>query len=155
MLYVCENNLYAASTPATSTLAHRDVAARAAGYDIPGVVVDGNDVTAVYDAAQKAVARARNGEGPSLIECKTYRWRGHTERVGGADPRPQGEIRAWQERDPIERFVAGLMDQGCITQEVWQEMDEEILEEIEDAVQFAKESPFPDLEAAIEDVFAE
>ena len=82
MLYVCENNLYAASTPATSTLAHRDVAARAAGYDIPGVVVDGNDVTAVYDAAQKAVARARNGEGPTLIECKTYRWRGHTERVG-------------------------------------------------------------------------
>ena len=75
--------------------------------------------------------------------------------LGGADPRPQGEIRAWQERDPIERFVAGLMDQGCISQEAWQEMDEEILAEIEDAVQFAKESPFPDLEAAIEDVFAE
>lgn len=155
MIYVCENNLYAASTPAASTLAHSDVAARAAGYDIPGVVVDGNDVMAVYDAAQEAVARARKGEGPSLIECKTYRWRGHTERVGAADPRPQSELRAWKDRDPIERFVAGLMDQGCITQEAWQEMDEEILAEIEASVQFSKESPFPDLEAAVEDVFAE
>ncbi len=155
VIYVCENNLYAASTPAASTLAHRDVAARAAGYDIPGIVVDGNDVIAVYEAAQNAVARARNGEGPTLIECKTYRWRGHTERIGGSDPRPQSEIQAWKQRDPIERFVANLMDQRCLTQAAWQKMDEEILAAIEDAVQFAKASPFPDLEAATEDVFAE
>jgi TPP-dependent pyruvate/acetoin dehydrogenase alpha subunit len=155
MLYVCENNLYAASTPATSTLAHSDVAARAAGYGIPGIIVDGNDVMAVYQAAQTAVDRARNGEGPTLIECKTYRWRGHTERVGGADPRPEDEVKAWQQKDPIERFVADLMERSYITQEAWQKMDEEILVEIEDAVTFSKESPFPDLEDALEDVFAE
>ena len=82
MLYVCENNLYAASTAAVNTLALGDVSARAAGYGIPGVVVDGNDVLAVFEAAQVAVSRARRGEGPTLIECKTYRWRGHTERIG-------------------------------------------------------------------------
>ena len=74
--------------------------------------------------------------------------------MGELIPRPQSEIRAWKERDPIERFVAGLMDQGCITQDAWQEMDREILAEIEASVQFSKESPFPDLEAAVEDVFA-
>jgi pyruvate dehydrogenase E1 component alpha subunit len=155
MLYVCENNLHAASTPASSTLAHSDVAARAAGYDIPGIIVDGNDIMAVYDAAQTAVNRARNGEGPTLIECKTYRWRGHTERIGGSDPRPQEEINTWKEKDPIDRFVSGLMDQGTIDQEAWQKMDSEILEAVEASVKFAKESPFPELEDALKDVFAD
>src|SRR5256886_11853731 len=96
MLYVCENNLYAAQTTAASTQALRDVAARAAGYGIPGVVVDGNDIFAVYQAANRAVERARTGGGPTLIECKTYRWRGHTERKGQPDPRDPGEREAWQ-----------------------------------------------------------
>ena len=82
MLYVCENNMYAAQTAAAATHALGDVAGRAAGYGIPGVVVDGNDAFAVYQAANTAVARARAGDGPTLIECKTYRWRGHTERAG-------------------------------------------------------------------------
>ena len=155
MLYVCENNLYAASTAATSTLAHSDVAARAAGYGIPGVIVDGNDILAVYEAAETAIARARKGEGPTLIECKTYRWRGHTERVGGVDLRPQEEIKAWKQKDPIERFVAGLMDQGALNQEEWQKIDQNILNEIEEAVRFARESPFPEPDAALQDVFAE
>ncbi|MCZ6632739.1 MAG: thiamine pyrophosphate-dependent dehydrogenase E1 component subunit alpha [bacterium] len=155
MLYVCENNLYAASTAATSTLAHSDVAARAAGYGIPGVIVDGNDILAVYEAAETAIVRARKGEGPTLIECKTYRWRGHTERVGGVDPRPQEEIKAWKQKDPIERFVAGLMDQGALNQEEWQKIDQNILNEIEEAVRFARESPFPEPDAALQDVFAE
>ncbi len=154
MLYVCENNLWAANTAAGSTLAHSDVAARAAGYDIPGVVVDGNDVMAVHGAAQAAVNRARGGEGPTLIECKTYRWRRHTERVGGADPRPQDEIEAWQEKDPIKRFTTGLMAQGVLSDEAWQKMDEEILSAIEQAVRFSEDSPFPEPEAAVEDVFA-
>ena len=88
----------------------RDVAARAAGYGIPGVVVDGNDIFAVYQAANRAVERARAGEGPSLIECKTYRWRGHTERRGQADVRDPAEVEAWKRRDPIaqlERQLAG------------------------------------------------
>ena len=155
MLYVCENNLYSAGTTAAETLALSDVAARAAGYGIPGVVVDGNDVMAVYEAAEAAVNRARAGQGPTLIECKTYRWRGHTERPGQADPRPQEEIEAWQQRDPINRFATNLMDQGLLTEETWQKMDAEILAAIEDAVKFAEDSPFPAPEAAVEDIFAE
>ena len=155
MLYVCENNLYAASTAAADTLALGDVAARAAGYGIPGVVVDGNDVLAVYGAAEAAVSRARGGEGPTLIECKTYRWRGHTERIGGEDPRPQGEIEGWQQKDPIQRLATGLREQGLLGDEEWQQMDDEILAAVEQAVKFAADSPFPDPEAAVEDVFAD
>ena len=155
MLYVCENNLYSAGTIAADTLALSDVAARAAGYGIPGVVIDGNDVMAVYEAAEAAVNRARAGQGPTLIECKTYRWRGHTERPGQADPRPQAEIEEWRQRDPINRFVTNLMDQGILTEEAWQKMDAEILAAIEDAVKFSEESPFPDPEAAVEDIFAD
>lgn len=154
MLYVCENNLYAASTAAVNTLALGDVSARAAGYGIPGVVVDGNDVLAVFEAAQVAVSRARRGEGPTLIECKTYRWRGHTERIGGEDSRPQSEIKAWQQKDPIQRFVNSLKENGLLEDEVWERMDQEILAEVEQAVRFSLDSPFPDPEMAVEDVFA-
>jgi len=154
MLYVCENNLWAAATAATATLAHNDVAARAAGYDIPGVIVDGNDVVAVYAAAAAAVSRARAGSGPTLIECKTYRWRGHTERTGGTDPRPQEEIEEWQRKDPIPRLITNLQEQGLLSDADWQQLDEGILAAIEQAVRFAADSPFPDLETALEDVFA-
>ena len=155
MLYVCENNLYSAGTTAAETLALSDVAARAAGYGIPGVVVDGNDVMAVYEAAEAAVNRARAGQGPTLIECKTYRWRGHTERPGQEDPRPKEEIEEWRQRDPINRFATSLMEHGILTEEAWQKMDAEILAAIEHAVKFSEESPFPDPEAAVEDIFAE
>ncbi len=155
MLYVCENNLYSAGTIAADTLALSDVAARAAGYGIPGVVVDGNDVMAVYEAAEAAVNRARAGQGPTLIECKTYRWRGHTERPGQEDPRPKEEIEEWRQRDPINRFTTSLMEHGLLTEEAWQKMDAEILAAIEDAVKFSEESPFPEPEAAVEDIFAE
>ena len=155
MLYVCENNLYSAGTTAAETLALSDVAARAAGYGIPGVVVDGNDVMAVYEAAEAAVNRARAGQGPTLIECKTYRWRGHTERPGQEDPRPKEEIEEWQQRDPINRFATSLMEHGILTEEAWQKMDADILTAIEEAVKFSEESPFPEPEAAVEDIFAE
>ena len=155
MLYVCENNLYSAGTTAAETLALSDVAARAAGYGIPGVVVDGNDVMAVYEAAEAAVNRARAGQGPTLIECKTYRWRGHTERPGQEDPRPKEEIEEWRQRDPINRFATNLMEHGILTEDAWQKMDAEILGAIEDAVKFSEESPFPEPEAAVEDIFAE
>ena len=154
MLYVCENNLYSAGTTAAETLALSDVAARAAGYGIPGVVVDGNDVMAVYEAAEAAVSRARAGQGPTLIECKTYRWRGHTERPGQEDPRPKEEVEEWRQRDPINRFAKNLMDQGILTEEAWQKMDAEILAAVEEAVEFAEESPFPEPAAAVEDIFA-
>ena len=156
VLYVCENNLWAVNTPATQSVSVGDVAARAAGYGIPGVVVDGNDVLAVYDATVEAVARARAGDGPSLIECKTYRWRSHTERVGQRDVRPPDEIDAWLQKDPIARLVAHLkQQQGQLSEDEWQTMDAEILRSIEAAVEFSKASPFPALEAALEDVFAD
>ncbi|MDH3701585.1 MAG: thiamine pyrophosphate-dependent dehydrogenase E1 component subunit alpha [Alphaproteobacteria bacterium] len=156
MLYVCENNLYAAQTPATQTLAYEDVAARAAGYGIPGVVVDGNDIFAVHEAAAEAVARARAGDGPTLIECKTYRWRAHTERVNQPDYRPPAEIEDWKQKDPIARLVQHLkQQQGQLSDEEWQTMDDEIMRDIEASVAFAEASPFPAPEAALDDLFAE
>ncbi len=155
MLYVCENNLYAAQTPATQTLAYEDVAARAAGYGIPGVVVDGNDIFAVHEAATEAVARARAGDGPTLIECKTYRWRAHTERVNQPDYRPPAEIEDWKKKDPIARLVQHLkQQQGQLSDEEWQAMDDEIVQEIEASVAFAEASPFPAPETALDDLFA-
>jgi TPP-dependent pyruvate/acetoin dehydrogenase alpha subunit len=155
ILYVCENNLWASNTAAADTLALGDVAARAAGYGIPGVVVDGNDVLEVYEVAATAVSRARAGKGPTLIECKTYRWRMHTERPGQADRRPQEEIDPWLQKDPINRLVTELMEQGILNEGAWQKIDDEILAAIEGAVKFAEESPFPNVETAVEDVFAD
>lgn len=155
MIYVCENNLWAAQTPSSKTLALPDVAARAAAYGIPGVIVDGNDVLAVYDAAVEAVARARAGDGPTLIECKTYRWRAHTERKEQADRRPPEEIEKWKKDDPIPRFIEYIRThQGQLSDKEWQAMDRDVLDAIERSVAFAKSSPFPAPEAALEDVFA-
>ena len=131
------------------------MAERAAAYGIPGVVVDGNDVRAVYEVAEAAVQRARAGQGPTLIECKTYRWRNHTEIKGVPDPRPQEELDEWKHKDPIARLVGSLTEQGSLTQDAWQKMDADILQAVEAAVTFAKDSPFPELETALEDVFAD
>jgi len=154
MLYVCENNLYAAQTAAASTHALSDVAARAAGYGIPGVVVDGNDIFAVYQAASRAVARARAGGGPSLIECKTYRWRRHTERPTQIDLREQAEIEMWKGRDPIARLERQLRDQGDLDDAGRDALEREIMAALEAAVAFAEASPFPTPEQATEDVFS-
>ena len=155
MLYVCENNSYGVNTPATEAVSVANVADRAAAYGIPGVVVDGNDALAVYEVAEAAVKRARAGQGPSLIECKTYRWRAHTEIKGTPDRRPPEEVEEWKRKDPIARLTARLQEQGHLTEAAWKKMDEEILQAIADAVTFAKESPFPGLDTALEDVFAD
>ena len=154
MIYVCENNLYAAQTSAASTQGLGDVAARAAGYGIPGVIVDGNDIFAVNQAAYHAVQRARAGEGPTLIECKTYRWRAHTERKGQPDPRDKAEIEAWKRKDPIPRLRGQLEEQQQLSETDWQAMKAGVLREIDAAVAFAETSPFPTPQQAAEDVFA-
>jgi TPP-dependent pyruvate/acetoin dehydrogenase alpha subunit len=154
MLYVCENNMYAAQTSAAATHALGDVAARAAGYGIPGVVVDGNDIFAVYQAASRAVDRARSGGGPTLIECKTYRWRAHTERKGQPDPRDKDELEAWMRKDPIAQLERRLRDQGDLDDAELQSMDREVMAAIERAAAFAEASPFPTPEQATDDVFA-
>ncbi|HVC51226.1 MAG TPA: thiamine pyrophosphate-dependent dehydrogenase E1 component subunit alpha [Stellaceae bacterium] len=154
MVYVCENNMWAANTAAAATHAQSDVASRAAGYGIPGVVVDGNDIFAVHQAANAAVDRARSGGGPSLIECKTYRWRGHTERPGQSDPRDQAEIAAWMHKDPITLLERRLHDQGELDDAGRRAMEGEVTGALEAAVAFAEASPFPLPEHATDDVFA-
>src|SRR4029077_20068948 len=137
MLYVCENNMYAANTAAAATHALSDVAARAAGYGIPGVVVAGNDIFAVYQAAHRAGDRPRSGDGSTLIECKTYRWRAHTERRGQPDPRDPGEREAWQRKDPIAQLERQLRDQGDLDDPGMEAMERDIREALEAAVAFA------------------
>ena len=155
IVYVCENNLWSANTALGATLNVDDVAARASAYDIPGVVVDGNDVLAVQEVAEAAVDRARAGSGPTLIECKTYRWRAHTERPGVEDLRPPGEVDEWRAHDPIARLANHLTAQGVLSDASWHELDAAVVAEIEGAVRFAEASPFPEAEAALEDVFAD
>ncbi|MGI9480013.1 MAG: thiamine pyrophosphate-dependent dehydrogenase E1 component subunit alpha [Hyphomicrobiaceae bacterium] len=156
VIYVCENNLWAVNVPAEESLAVNDVAARAAGYGIPGKIVDGNDLLAVHAEATEAIAHARAGGGPSLIECKTYRQRAHTERADQPDSRPKAEIDAWMAKDPIDRLVEQLQgQQGQFSQEEWAAMDADVMREIEEAVAFAKASPFPKTENVTDDMFAD
>jgi TPP-dependent pyruvate/acetoin dehydrogenase alpha subunit len=155
VIYVCENNLWAVNTPASDTVAVGDVAARAAGYGIPGHIVDGNDVLAVHEVAQTAVERARAGDGPTLIECKTYRQRSHTERVGQPDVRPQSEIEEWMAKDPITRLISQMKDGPApVSDEEWAQIDAEVCQAINDAVAFSESSPFPDPKTVADDVFA-
>ena len=154
MLYICENNMYAANTAAAKTHAMPDVAGRAAGYGIPGVVVDGNDIVAVYQAANQAVDRARSGGGPTLIECKTYRWRGHTERRGQTDIRDPAEVETWQRKDPIALLEQQLRAQGELDDAGLRAIEGDIMAALEAAIAFAEASPFPLPEQATDDVFA-
>ena len=132
-----------------------DVAERAKGYAIPGVIVDGNDIFAVHQAASQAIERARRGEGPSLIECKTYRHRRHTERPDQPDSRSPTEIELWKAKDPIQRLRNHLAASAEGFSDIdWARLDDSVLADIEASIDFAKASPFPQLDAALEDVFA-
>ncbi|MDH7478228.1 MAG: thiamine pyrophosphate-dependent dehydrogenase E1 component subunit alpha, partial [Candidatus Bathyarchaeota archaeon] len=153
VIFVCENNLYAMGTRQSRVMNIENIADRAVAYGIPGVVVDGNDVLAVYDAAQKALERARNGEGPTLIECKTYRHKGHS-RVDPARYRPKEEVEAWLAKDPIKRFKERLLQIKTLTEAEIQQIEKEVSTEIEETVKFAMESPYPGPEEALEDVYA-
>jgi len=153
VLFVCENNLYAMGTRQSMVMLIENVADRAVAYGIPGVVVDGNDVLAVYEVAEKAVERARKGEGPTLIECKTYRHKGHS-RFDPATYRPKEEVEAWLKKDPISRFRKKLLEMGIFTESEAESIEREVDIKIEDAVKFALESPYPKPEEALEDVYA-
>ncbi|MEM9359640.1 MAG: thiamine pyrophosphate-dependent dehydrogenase E1 component subunit alpha [Pseudomonadota bacterium] len=155
VIYVCENNLWAVNVPTTDSMAVQDVAERAKGYGIPGHIVDGNDVLAVHECAQKAIAHARAGNGPSLIECKTYRYRRHTERADQPDHRPKEELDAWLAKDPIDRLEQQLQaQQGQLSGDELANMNADVSQAIQDAVAFAEASSFPALDAAEHDVFA-
>jgi len=153
VVFVCENNLYAMGTSQTRIMSIENVADRATAYGIPGVAVDGNDVLAVYEAAREAVERARRGEGPTLIECKTYRQKGHS-RFDPATYRPKEEVETWLKKDPIARLQTRLFEMGVLTEIENQKMVEEAKRAVEEATKFAVESPFPEPEEAFEDVYS-
>ncbi|MDR0578418.1 MAG: dehydrogenase, partial [Candidatus Accumulibacter sp.] len=131
-----------------------DIAKRAEGYGMPGVVVDGNDVLAVHDAAMQAYARARGGQGPTFIECKTYRWLGHSER-DPRDLRPKEEIEAWKAKCPIKRFHEYLLSTGNASETELEDVRLKVTTEVDDTVAFAEQSPYPPEEEAVEHVYAE
>lgn len=155
VIFVCENNLYAISVPIHRSTSVKNVADRAVAYGIPGVAVDGMNVTAVYKAVQEAVSRAREGKGPTLIECKTYRFRGHYEgdpKKGGTY-RNEAEMLKWEKKCPISNFKAKLIEKGVLTEKEAEEIEQKCIKEIEEAVEFAKKSPYPLPDEALENVF--
>lgn len=155
VIFVCENNGWAVSVPASYALSVDDVSARAASYNMPGITVDGDDVLAVYEAAQQAVRRARAGEGPSLMECKTHRWRIHAEQRGNPnDPRPREAVAMGAQHDPIASFRIALLEQGIATETALDQIERERQAAVAAAVDFAKSSPLPRPEDALTDVFA-
>ncbi len=133
-------------------MAIENVADRAVAYGIPGVVVDGNDVIAVFEAAHEAVERARSGNGPTLMECKTYRHKGHS-RFDPATYRPKEEVEEWLKRDSIIRFKARLLEMKTLTEEEADKIEQEVVAAVEDAVKFALESPYPKPDGALENVY--
>ena len=153
VIFVCENNLYAMGTRQSRVMNVENIAGRAVAYGIQGVTVDGNDVIAVYEAVSGAVKRARSGEGPTLVECKTYRHRGHS-RVDPAKYRPKEEVQEWLRRDPIKNFMERLAREHSVTEAELVSIEKEAAAKIDDAVKFALESPYPAPEEALEDVYA-
>lgn len=154
VVFVCENNLYGISMSQSRHQAIKDVADRGVAYNVPGIVVDGNDVFAVYEAAEEAIKRAREGKGPTLIECKTYRHRGHFE----GDPcvyKPTEEQEEWLAKDPIPRFEKYLVENEILTEEKLKEVQSKVESEIDEAVDFANNSPYPELESVLEDVYTD
>lgn len=154
VIFVCENNHYALTTHHKNTTAGASIAARAAAYDVPGVQVDGNDPEAVYFAVQEAVERARSGQGPSLVEARTYRWGQHSMRVNLADPRPSEELKRWMERDPVRQAERQLLARGIMTESEIEAVRGEVRAEVEAAVEFGKASPQPTPESALNAVYA-
>ncbi|MDX5895224.1 thiamine pyrophosphate-dependent dehydrogenase E1 component subunit alpha [Rubrobacter radiotolerans] len=156
VVYLCENNQYALSTPAHTVTSGR-VADRAAGFGIPGVRVEnGQDVLAVYEAVSEAVRRARAGEGPTLLEVVTYRYREHSEGLRiNVDYRDETERETWLSRDPIKLFAEVLVERGVASAEEVEALEKEVAEEVEESVRFANESPYPDESVAFEDLYTD
>jgi pyruvate dehydrogenase E1 component alpha subunit len=158
VVFLCENNQYAVTSSFKDMVASDNISDRSAAYNIPGVLVDGQDVIAMYEAVSEAVARARAGQGPSLIEGRTYRYYDHSLGLGRIvrdSYRDDEEVEQWKERDPILIHKQRLLEQGIATQEEIDQMESAVKQQIEDAVTFARESPYPDPSELFEDMFAD
>lgn len=156
LVFVCENNLYGISVSMKRHTRVKHIADRAAGYAMPAVIVDGNDVMRVYKTVGKAVSSARKGEGPTLVECKTYRFRGHFE----GDPnlgeryRTKKEMDRWKAKCPIKRLKHKILKEKFVTKKEIEKLEKEVRQRVEDAMSFAEKSPFPAGEETLDDVFA-
>jgi TPP-dependent pyruvate/acetoin dehydrogenase alpha subunit len=153
VIYIIENNLYGESTPLSAVCRLANLSDRAVAYGIPGMTIDGNDVMAVFKASGECINRARRGDGPSIVECKTYRYHGHFE----GDPqtyKPKAEIEDWMKKDPIPRSRLVLIGMGILSQDFAESIDRELNMEIDQAIKFAVESPHPAPEETLEDVYA-
>jgi TPP-dependent pyruvate/acetoin dehydrogenase alpha subunit len=157
VIFICENNLYALFTPNIETTSVRDIANRANGYGMPGVIVDGNDALGVYETVRGAVQRARSGQGPTFIESKTYRMHGHTamDRFHLGGYRPKEEVEEWERKDPLRRLRARLLEMKAASEADLREIETGAKEEIEAAERFAKDSPYPTREELSRDTYAE
>jgi 2-oxoisovalerate dehydrogenase E1 component len=155
VLFVCENNQYATEVPFAYASGNPDVGNRGSAYGLPSVIVDGNDVRAVYAAAGEAVARARAGDGPTLIECKTYRTRAHAEGMRDGGYRTAEEVEQWKTRDPITLHREWLLDEGDADEDRLIAIENEVQALVEEAAEFAKNSPWPDGATACDHIFSE
>ena len=145
VIFICENNLYGKFSPIRATTPIDNIADRASAYGMPGEIVDGNDVDAVFERTAAAVARARKGEGPTLFECKTYRHRGHS-RSDPAKYRPTGELESWRQRDPIDLLGRRLMEDGIMSMDAQEAVREDVADEIEAAAKRAVAAPWPTID---------
>lgn len=155
IIFVCENNQYAANNAVAVQHRQVDLSIHAASYGMPGITVDGNDVLAVREASGIAIERARGGEGPTLMECKTYRWYFHAMRnVAPPETRPADEVASWKARDPIARFTTELIARRALTESDVGSLQRQVQTQLEEAVAFAEASPFPDPKDILVDLFA-
>lgn len=152
VVFICNNNQYAYSTPLDQQMAVENIADRAAAYNIPGEVVDGNDVLAIHAATSRAIDRARGGLGPTLIECKTFRMTGHSAH-DDAGYVPRELFDEWERKDPISRYQQYLVDNHVLSQEELQGIRTDVIREIDQAVEWAEQSPYPDKEDCLKDVY--
>lgn len=155
VLFVCENNQYATEVAFATITKNTSVASKAAAYGLPGIELDGNDVLGIYQAAGEAVSRARAGGGPTLLECKTYRTRAHSEGMRDVGYRTQDEVNEWRARDPITRLREHLLSDGIASDDEIARIDSAVQDLIAEATEFAKNSPWPDAATATDHVFSE
>jgi pyruvate dehydrogenase E1 component alpha subunit len=153
VVFVVENNQYAWTVPISKQTRNPDIADRAIGYGIPGVQADGQDVLNVYHHARVAVERARRGEGPTLLECKTYRFRGHMEVESPDSGRPVEELTKWRSRDPLAMLEQDLRERDVLDDELVEEMERSTARELDEAVEYAESSPEPDPREALVGVY--
>ncbi len=155
VVFVCQNNQYAISVPLERELPVPDVAAKAPGYGMPGVIVDGNDLLAVYEAAHEALTRARAGGGPTLLECKTYRLRPHSNADDDTKYRSREEVERWRARDPITRLQQYLLEHDLITQDEIAAFQARIAAEVDEAIEIAEQSPNPAVETLFDHLYGD